>query len=86
MPQSIEFDTERLRLRQWRDADREPFAAMNADAEVMRFFPATLTREASDRSVDLWHSEIAGRGWSNWAVDTLPRGRMTMAGMPAAAA
>jgi RimJ/RimL family protein N-acetyltransferase len=69
MPQSIEFDTERLRLRQWRDADREPFAAMNADAEVMRFFPATLTREASDRSVDLWHSEIAGRGWSNWAVE-----------------
>lgn len=69
MPQPIEFDTERLRLRQWRASDREPFAAMNADAEVMRFFPSTQTREASDRSVDLWQSEIAGRGWSNWAVE-----------------
>jgi len=69
MPPPIEFDTERLRLRQWRASDREPLAAMNADAEVMRFFPSTLTREASDRSVDLWQREIAGRGWSNWAVE-----------------
>ena len=26
MTQIIEFETERLRLRQWRPADREPFA------------------------------------------------------------
>ncbi|MCY1243465.1 hypothetical protein D9M68_674950 [compost metagenome] len=31
---------ETLRLRQWRDADYAPFAALNADAEVMRYFPA----------------------------------------------
>jgi RimJ/RimL family protein N-acetyltransferase len=34
----IELDTERLRLRQWCTADREPFAALNADPKVMEFF------------------------------------------------
>ncbi len=69
MGQPIEIETERLRLRQWREADRAPFAAMNADPEVMRYFPATQSREASDRSIDIWRAEIAERGWSNWAVE-----------------
>ncbi len=47
-----ELHTERLILRQWRDSDREPFAELNADAETMRYFPATLTREESDAFVD----------------------------------
>lgn len=37
-----ELHTERLLMRQWQDADREPFAAMNADPMVMRYFPAPL--------------------------------------------
>jgi RimJ/RimL family protein N-acetyltransferase len=69
MARPFEFETERLRLRQWRPSDREPFAAMNADAEVMRFFPAVQSRDASDRSIDLWQSELLARGWSNWAVE-----------------
>ena len=44
-----ELRTERLLMRRWRDADREPFAAMNADPEVMRYFPAVIAREDSDR-------------------------------------
>jgi RimJ/RimL family protein N-acetyltransferase len=40
--------TERLVMRRWRDGDREPFAALNADPQTMRFFPATLDRAASD--------------------------------------
>ena len=40
--------TERLILREWRESDLEPFAAMNADPEVMRFFPRRLDREQSD--------------------------------------
>jgi len=43
----IELDTARLRLRQWREADREPFAAMNADPVVMEFFPALQSRSTS---------------------------------------
>jgi RimJ/RimL family protein N-acetyltransferase len=42
----IEFETPRLRMRQWRDADREPFAAMNADPAVMDFFPSPKSRRS----------------------------------------
>ena len=44
--------TERLVLRPWRDADRAPFAALNADPDVMAHFPDVLTREESDAAVD----------------------------------
>ncbi|KNZ33633.1 MAG: hypothetical protein AD742_05690 [Methylibium sp. NZG] len=70
----VELTTPRLRLRQWRDADRAPFAALNADPRVMRYFPSVTAREASDRSVDAWHAEIAERGWSNWAVELVRSG------------
>ena len=43
--------TERLILRHWHDSDRQPFAAMNADARVMEFFPNVLSREESDALV-----------------------------------
>jgi hypothetical protein len=46
--QMSELRTPRLLLRQWRDADLEPFAALNADEEVMRYFPAPLARSESD--------------------------------------
>lgn len=69
MPKPIEFLTERLRLRQWKAEDREPFAAMNADPEVMRYFASVGTLEGSNRSIDVWQAEIEGRGWSNWAVE-----------------
>jgi RimJ/RimL family protein N-acetyltransferase len=38
MAEIIEFETDRLRLRQWLAKDREPFAALNADPRVMEFF------------------------------------------------
>jgi RimJ/RimL family protein N-acetyltransferase len=44
--------TPRIRLRQWTDADREPFAALNADPVVMEHFPGVLTRAESDAMVD----------------------------------
>lgn len=42
---------------------------MNADAEVMRYFPATQTREQSDASVNAWRAHFAQHGWGNWAVE-----------------
>ncbi|MGN6202424.1 MAG: GNAT family N-acetyltransferase, partial [Solirubrobacterales bacterium] len=39
-----ELETERLLLRQWREEDLAPFAALNADPEVMRHFPSSQTR------------------------------------------
>ena len=69
MSAAIEFETPRLRLRQWRESDREPFAALNADPAVMEFFPALITREASNASIDSWQSQFVERGWSNWAIE-----------------
>lgn len=66
----IEIETARLRLRQWCVADKEPFAALNADPTVMGFFPALLTRSESDAIVDRCESLIAERGWGLWAVET----------------
>lgn len=66
---AIEIQTARLQLRQWQESDREPFAALSSDPEVMRFFPAIQLRESSNRSVDTWSAEIDQRGWSNSAVE-----------------
>lgn len=65
----IEFETERLRLRQWRAADRAPFSAINADPRVMEFFPAPLTRAESDAMAHRCEAYIAERGWGFWAVE-----------------
>src|SRR5579872_4371179 len=40
--------TSRTVLRPWRDEDLAPFAAINADQQVMKFFPRTLTCAESD--------------------------------------
>lgn len=61
--------TERLTLRSWRDDDREPFAAMNADPQVREFFPSTQTREESDRSVDRFIAHEADHGFAFWAAE-----------------
>lgn len=72
---AIELETPRLRLRQWRESDREPFAAMNADPSVMAYFAAVQSRAASDASIDAWRSQFASRGWSNWAVELQTSGQ-----------
>ena len=66
--------TERLRLRQWTDDDRDAWAALNADPQVMEFFPEPLTREESDRTFDLFRERIDRDGYGWWAVDRLDTG------------
>jgi ribosomal-protein-alanine N-acetyltransferase len=61
--------TERLVLRQWREEDKVPFAALNADPVVMEHFPSTMTREQSDAFADFNIATIAERGWGLWAVE-----------------
>ena len=65
----IEFDTKRLRLRQWCAADREPFATLNADPKVMEFFPVLLSRAESDAMADRCQAHIVEHGWGFWAVE-----------------
>jgi RimJ/RimL family protein N-acetyltransferase len=67
--------TERLLMRRWRDSDRGPFAAMNADPEVMRYFPETLERAASDAYMDRIEALIQRQGFGLWALELAAAGR-----------
>ncbi|MDH3499336.1 MAG: GNAT family N-acetyltransferase [Acidimicrobiia bacterium] len=64
-----EIRTARLVLRRWRAEDRAPFASMNADPEVMEFFPMPMTREASDGFADRIEREFDVYGYGLYAVD-----------------
>ncbi|WZO99957.1 GNAT family N-acetyltransferase [Isosphaeraceae bacterium EP7] len=61
--------TERLLLRPWRDEDRAPYAALNADPAVMEYFLAALTRDQSDAMVDRFITHHEEHGFGPWAVE-----------------
>ena len=67
----MELRTDRLILRRWRDGDREPFARMNADPEVMRHFVRPLTRDESDALAARLDRQFDERGYGAWAVEVL---------------
>lgn len=69
MTTAIEFDTERLRLRQWHHADYARFAQMNADPTVMAFFPKALSANASDALAHRCALLIEAQGWGLWAAE-----------------
>jgi RimJ/RimL family protein N-acetyltransferase len=66
--------TERLLLRAWRAADREPFARMNADPRVIEFFPAPLSRVESDALADRIEAHFAKRGFGLYAAELVEEG------------
>jgi len=61
----------RVLLRQWREEDRDPNAAFNADPEVRRYLGGPRSREQSDASVDWMSGLIEERGWGLWAVEVI---------------
>lgn len=65
----MSLSTRRLTLRQWRDADRAPFAQLSADPEVMEYFPATSTVADSHALVERATAHIDENGWGLWAVE-----------------
>lgn len=69
MDRPQELRTERLYLRRWRPADREPFARLNADRRVVEFLPGPLSREASDARVDRILDHFERYGFGLWAVE-----------------
>ncbi|MGO1500785.1 MAG: GNAT family N-acetyltransferase [Marinobacter sp.] len=69
MAELLEFETERLRLRQWQESDFASFAALNADPQVMEFFPEPLSCQASNEMAEKLRSLIKQRGWGFWAVE-----------------
>jgi RimJ/RimL family protein N-acetyltransferase len=63
------IETDRLILRAFIETDREPWAAMNADPEVMRHFPATLSRAEADAVIERVNGKIAATGVGFWALE-----------------
>jgi ribosomal-protein-alanine N-acetyltransferase len=64
-----ELETPRLKLRRWRGADREPFAAINADPIVMEHFLAPLSRRESDELIELIEEGFERHGFGLWALE-----------------
>lgn len=64
----VTLRTDRLTLRDWRDEDREWFAALNADPRVMEHFPRRLDRAESDALADRIQAGLRRDGWGLWAV------------------
>jgi RimJ/RimL family protein N-acetyltransferase len=69
MSASATLSGARVRLRRWRDEDREAFAAMNSDARVMEFFRSSLSRADSDAMVDHIEQHFCEHGFGLWAID-----------------
>lgn len=63
------LETERLILRQWQSSDLAPFAEMNADPEVMRYFPRPFTFAESEDSFRKVQNVINTNGWGWWALE-----------------
>jgi RimJ/RimL family protein N-acetyltransferase len=60
---------DRVRLRRWRDEDREAFASMNADGRVMEFFRGRLSRVESDAMVDHINDHFGKHDFGLWAIE-----------------
>lgn len=65
----VELRTSRLLLRPWREEDLVPWAAMNADPQVRRWFPGLLDRAASDAAAARMQAHIDQHGFGFWAIE-----------------
>ncbi|OAP38539.1 GNAT family acetyltransferase [Sinorhizobium glycinis] len=60
--------TERLRIRNWLESDRDLFAEINTDPKVMEFFPHRRNRVESDALFDRNTRDIAEMGFGFFAL------------------
>jgi RimJ/RimL family protein N-acetyltransferase len=74
----VSLETERLRLRMFRESDLDAYAAMFGDAEVMRYLGdgKPLTRTEAWRNMALMIGHWSLRGFGMWAVEEKATGRM----------
>lgn len=63
------FESQRLGFRRWKESDRNPFAAMTADPEVMRYFPKLVEKDEADRLIERFETHMDNKGFTMWAVD-----------------
>ena len=67
--QPFSLETHRLRLRNWRETDRDTFAVLNAHPEVMHDLGGPIDRAASDRKFDHYCAAFETHGYSRWLVE-----------------
>ncbi|MGH2317843.1 GNAT family N-acetyltransferase [Planococcus sp. SE5232] len=63
------FESQRLGFRCWKERDRNPFAVMTADPEVMQYFPKPLAKEEAARLIGRFETHMEEKGYTMWAVD-----------------
>lgn len=63
------FETERLIIRLWQESDKVPFAQLNADPEVVKYFPSALNRSKSDSLIESLMNCYEQNGYCPWAVE-----------------
>jgi RimJ/RimL family protein N-acetyltransferase len=66
---SVAFETLRLLLRAWEETDRVPFAEMNADAQVMCYFPSALAADETDAFLERIRLHFEQHRFGLWAVE-----------------
>ncbi len=66
---TVYIETERLILRDWREADVLPFQQMNANQQVRRFFPSLLSYRRSELDLKKMDDIIKETGVGLFAVD-----------------
>lgn len=61
--------TERLGLRHWKEDDFPPFAAMNKDEDVMRYYPSILSDEETVAMMERINGHFQTHGFGLFAVE-----------------
>jgi len=65
----VTLKTDRLILRHWREADAQPFAAINANPVAMRYMPVTFGLEVTRRLIRQFEEHFHAHGFGVWAVE-----------------
>lgn len=63
------IQTERLILRPWKEEDLLPFSKLNADPQVMEFFPKTLSLEETTSVFNIFNERFRRDGFSFMATE-----------------
>ncbi|MEA5508684.1 GNAT family N-acetyltransferase [Crocosphaera sp. UHCC 0190] len=67
----IEILTPRLKLREWKEEDKEPFFCLSSDPKVMEFMPKLLSKEESNSLVERIKIHFQEHGYGLFSVELL---------------
>jgi ribosomal-protein-alanine N-acetyltransferase len=70
----MQLFTKRLILRSWRHSDRQPFAEMSEDADVMEHLRPLATRDACNGWIDFQINHQSSHGFCLWALESRAAG------------